>query len=202
LHGHRLTGIPAVNPGDQFGKAWLLEIGGHVDPLYLAVEADTAQDALDALADSDEHGHRIRIDEPAMGDYAEQVHAGDIIGGETLERDGWLDLAGKLYAEDPGLAEPCRLGNAGEPCDLDHVAIHGQDGVGLAGVRYHSGSDDDKGYAPAEHHARTCPNCDAIHLACDCGRPTQCDASTEPFELCHVCDGAQRQAEAFPEMDD
>ena len=28
FHGHKLTDIPVLNPGDWFGKAWLIEIGG------------------------------------------------------------------------------------------------------------------------------------------------------------------------------
>ena len=49
LNGHELTDIPVVNPGDWFGKTWLLEIGGSYTPLVLIVEADSASDAIDEL---------------------------------------------------------------------------------------------------------------------------------------------------------
>ena len=41
FHGHELTDIPVLNPGDWFGKAWLIEIGGSYSPLFLVVEADS-----------------------------------------------------------------------------------------------------------------------------------------------------------------
>ena len=45
FHGHVLTDIPVLNPGDWFGKAWLIEIGGSYSPLFLVVEADSVSDA-------------------------------------------------------------------------------------------------------------------------------------------------------------
>ena len=53
FHGHDLTDIPVLNPGDWFGKAWLIEIGGSYSPLFLVVEADSITDAIDELADHD-----------------------------------------------------------------------------------------------------------------------------------------------------
>ena len=69
FHGHDLTDIPVINPGDWFGKTWLIEIGGSYTPLFLIVEADSAQDAIDELADSDEHGHHIVVADEDLGDY-------------------------------------------------------------------------------------------------------------------------------------
>ena len=40
LRDHELKDIPVLNPGDWFGKTWLLEIGGSYWPLFLIVEAD------------------------------------------------------------------------------------------------------------------------------------------------------------------
>ena len=51
LNGHDLTDVPVLNPGDWFGKAWLVEIGGSYSSLYLIVEADSMSDAIDELAD-------------------------------------------------------------------------------------------------------------------------------------------------------
>ena len=50
LAGKELTDIPVLNPGDWFGKAWLLEIGGSYWPLFLVVEADSVTDAIDETA--------------------------------------------------------------------------------------------------------------------------------------------------------
>lgn len=77
-----------VNPGEWFGKAWVIECGIGYSSLYYAVEADHESDAIDELADSEEYGHIIRIDE---SDADEDTH---------------------------------RAGNAGEPVDLDNVAMY------------------------------------------------------------------------------
>lgn len=72
LNGHELKDIPVLNPGDWFGKAWLIEIGGSYWPLFLVVEADSVQDAIDELADHEKYGHLITVDEPDLGDYPEE----------------------------------------------------------------------------------------------------------------------------------
>jgi len=59
LHDHELTGIPVLNPGDWFGKTWLLEIGGSYAPLYLIVEADNVQDAI---AEAGARSTKLRAD--------------------------------------------------------------------------------------------------------------------------------------------
>ena len=46
LHGHDLTDIPVLNPGDWFGKTWLIEIGGSYSPLFLIIEANSMSDAI------------------------------------------------------------------------------------------------------------------------------------------------------------
>lgn len=69
LNGQALTDVAVVNPGDWFGKTWLLEIGGSYLPLFLIVEADRASDAIDELADSEKYGHHIVVDEADLGDY-------------------------------------------------------------------------------------------------------------------------------------
>jgi hypothetical protein len=69
LNGHDLTEMPVINPGDWFGKTWLLEIGGSYTPLFLIVEADSAQDAIDELADNEKYGHNIVVDEADLDDY-------------------------------------------------------------------------------------------------------------------------------------
>ena len=58
-NGQELNDMPVLNPGDWFGKAWLIEIGGSYSPLFLVVEADSPQDAIDELADHKKYGHHI-----------------------------------------------------------------------------------------------------------------------------------------------
>lgn len=96
FHGHDLTDMPVINPGDGFGKTWLIEIGGSYSPLFLIVEANSMCDAIDALADSEEHGHHIIVADEDLGDY------------------------------DP---QSCHYGPSGQVLDLDHLMIHGQEGV-------------------------------------------------------------------------
>ena len=68
-NGQELDDISVINPGDWFGKCWLLEIGGSYWPLFLVVEADSVQDAIDELADSDQYGHHIVVSEEDLVDY-------------------------------------------------------------------------------------------------------------------------------------
>ena len=91
-----LKDIPVLNPGDWFGKAWLLEIGGSFWPLYLIVEADSVTDAIEELADDEKYGHHIVVPPEDLGDYPE---------GER------------------------HYGPSGQVLDLDHLMVHGQEGV-------------------------------------------------------------------------
>ena len=58
MHGHEISG-DCVNPGEWFGKAWVVEIGCGCSSIFLAIEADTEIDAIDVLADSKQYGHLI-----------------------------------------------------------------------------------------------------------------------------------------------
>lgn len=71
LNGQELTDIPVLNPGGWFGKTWLVEIGGSYWPLFLIVEADSVQDAIDELAENDKYGHNIVVADEDLGDYPE-----------------------------------------------------------------------------------------------------------------------------------
>lgn len=86
LNGHELTDVPVVNPGDWFGKTWLLEIGGSYSPLFLIVEADSASDAIDSLADNEQYGHHILVPDEDLGDYdPETCHYGG--SGQIIDLD-------------------------------------------------------------------------------------------------------------------
>lgn len=86
LNGHELTDVSVINPGDYFGKTWLIEIGGSYSPLFLMVEADSASDAIDELADSEEFGHHIVVAEEDLADYdPETCHYGP--SGQVIDLD-------------------------------------------------------------------------------------------------------------------
>lgn len=71
FNGHDLTNIPVINPGDWFGKTWLIEIDSSYTPLFLIVEADTVSDAIDQLSDDETYGHNIHVPDEDLGDYPE-----------------------------------------------------------------------------------------------------------------------------------
>lgn len=86
FHGHELKDMPVINPGDWFGKTWLIEIGGSYSPLFLIVEADNASDAIEELADNETHGHHIIVEDADLSDYPEEDrHYGP--SGQVLDLD-------------------------------------------------------------------------------------------------------------------
>ena len=86
FNGCLLKQIPVVNPGDWFGKSWLVEIGGSYFPLYLIVEADSVCGVIDELADSEEHSHHIVVSPEDLGDYDQDTcHYGP--SGQVLDLD-------------------------------------------------------------------------------------------------------------------
>lgn len=64
VHGQELKDIPVINPDGWWGKTWLIEIGGSYWPLFLVVEAENVQDAIDELADDDQYGHHMSCRKP------------------------------------------------------------------------------------------------------------------------------------------
>lgn len=86
INGHDLTDIQVLNPGDWFGKAWLVEIGGSYSSLYLVIEADSMSDAIDELADNEKYGHLIIVEDKDLGDYnLDDCHYGP--SGQVLDLD-------------------------------------------------------------------------------------------------------------------
>lgn len=99
FNGHELKDIPVLNPGNWFGKCWLLEIGGSYWPLFLIVESDSAQDAIDELAENEKYGHQIIVDDTDLGDYPEEDrHYSGL--GQVLDLDH-LMIHGQEGAECP-----------------------------------------------------------------------------------------------------
>jgi hypothetical protein len=103
FHDRQLSDIPVINPGDWFGKCWLIEIGGSYTPLFLIVEADSLTDAIDELADNEKYGHLITVDDSDLGDYdPNDCHYGP--SGQVLDLD-WLMIHGQEGTDCPF---PCR----------------------------------------------------------------------------------------------
>ena len=114
LHGHELKDMPVLNPGGWFGKAWLIEIGGSYRPLFLIVEADSVQDAIDELADDKKYGHHIVVDDTDLGDYPEdQRHYGP--SGQVIDLDHLMihgqEGAGLPFCLHLSRGRPARRGN-------------------------------------------------------------------------------------------
>lgn len=110
FNGHELTDVSVINAGDWFGKTWLLEIGGCYSPIFLIVEADSASDAIDELADSEKWGHHIVVDESDLGDYdPETCHYGP--SGQVLD----LDHVAIHGCEGCDVPFPCRYHGEGLP---------------------------------------------------------------------------------------
>ena len=110
FHGQELKDLPVLNPGDWFGKTWLIEIGGSYWPLFLIVEADSASDAIDELADNEKHGHHIVVTEADLGDYPkDDRHYGP--SGQVLDLDH-LMVHGM---EGSAVPFPCRYQGDGLP---------------------------------------------------------------------------------------
>lgn len=71
FNGHDLADVPVINPNGWFGKTWLIELGGSYTPLFLIIEADTVQDAIDELSDDETYGHQIHVHDDDLADYPE-----------------------------------------------------------------------------------------------------------------------------------
>ena len=112
LHGHELNDIEVINPGDWFGKTWLIEIGGSYSSHYLIVEANSMSDAIEELADSEKHGHHIVVEDEYLDDYPEDDrHYGP--SGQVLDLDH-LMIYGQEGAKVPF---PCRYFGDGMPTE-------------------------------------------------------------------------------------
>ena len=124
FHGHELTDLPVINPGDGFGKTWLIEIGGSYCPLFLIVESGTMSDAIDELAANEKYGHQIIVADEDLGDYPEEDrhYSGT---GQVLDLDH-LMVHGQEGSDCPF---PCRYFGEGlpdegvVPSEFEHVDV-------------------------------------------------------------------------------
>jgi hypothetical protein len=123
-----------IDPGNWFGKCWLIEVGCGYSSIYYVVEADNVTDALDEFVGSEPGKKHAIIDPSDYGDYGTEVNPGDMIGGKTFTEKGRVDLNGKFYPDGDKdgkyLQEPY-YGSGGELADLDNIQIHGMEGADL-----------------------------------------------------------------------
>jgi len=80
-----------INPGDWFGKTWLIEIGCGFSSSFFAVEADTVTDAIDEFSGS-AYGHLILIDDADIADYLEDGEFNGYYndGGQSCDLDNCM----------------------------------------------------------------------------------------------------------------
>lgn len=99
FNGTELDDIPVLNPGDSFGKIWLLELGGCYSPLFVIVEADSVSDAIDELAENEEYGQQIIVADEDLEDYSvdDRHYSGS---GQVLDLDH-LMVQGNESADQP-----------------------------------------------------------------------------------------------------
>ena len=114
FNGHDLTEMHVLNPGDWFGKTWLIEIGGSYTPLFLVVEADTVSDAIDELSDDKTYGHQIHVPDADLGDYPEDDRHLDG-SGRVIDLDHVL-VHGRERSDMPF---PVKYHAEGEPAGID-----------------------------------------------------------------------------------
>lgn len=93
FNGHALTGIPVINPGGWFGKAWLVEIGGSFTSLFVVAEADDVSDVVDELSDDPTYGPQIHVPDNDLGDYPEDERRYDG-SGRVIDLD-WVVIHGR-----------------------------------------------------------------------------------------------------------
>lgn len=107
-----LTDVPVLNPGNWFGKCWLLVIEDSYWPTHLVVEADSVQDAIDELADNEKYRHLIVVDDADLGDYPEdERHYGP--SGQVIDTDNLM-----VYGQEGSKCPfPCRYFGDGLPGD-------------------------------------------------------------------------------------
>jgi len=159
---------PVVNPGDWFGKTWHLSVcisntGG---PHYV-VEADTACDAIDILAESEEYSHIIAIDVDVAGDdYGEPLSDGIALSDdmsakadEAAEHLGvprnelWITLKGNFVVG--GCIGQAYTSGQGVWYDSDNLHVEGQEGVANGKgmpfpVTYHAPGFPEEGISPLD----------------------------------------------------
>jgi hypothetical protein len=101
FRGEDITSVPVVNPGDWWGRTWLIEVGCGYSSLFFIVEADYPSDAVEEFSES-EWGHLIHIEEPDLADYPEDDLSYDADGNPyTLENVMYYGTESYRYSDRP-----------------------------------------------------------------------------------------------------
>ena len=130
FHGEMVEAT-VINPGDWFGKTWLLYVADCFDPPLYVVEADTIDDALDEFAESEVGKNNVGIRDFERGDYGFQVSPGDQIAGLKIEKKGWIDLNG-VFTDEPEKGKyltPPSISGQGVEYDSESLMIYGDEGM-------------------------------------------------------------------------
>lgn len=117
--------VPVLNPGEGFGKCWLIELGGSYYSSFVVIEADSEMDALEALSDDKDWSHHTLIDIGSLADY----FLGNDEEGQPVYEVYW--------------------NNVGNPCDFQNVAIYGP--FDVKEIRYHAAHLPKKGCEPKDY---------------------------------------------------
>lgn len=140
--GGRDYEAPVVNPGDWFGKTWHLSVCiSNTGGLHYIVEADNLSDAIDILAESEEHGSIIAIDVDVEGDdYGEPLSDGieltdemSVKADKAAQRLGvprnelWLTLKGN-FVEGGCIGRP-NMSGQGVWYGTDNLYVEGVEGI-------------------------------------------------------------------------
>lgn len=133
MHRSREITAYVVNPGDWYGRGYLVWVEDCFDPPIFFVEADSEQDAIEEFVSNDATKHMCAIEFKDYGDYGHSVSDGDIIGGVTYHSNCWLDLNGQTHLVDPGLKEP-EFGPGGELYDGENLHIEKVENIRYFGV--------------------------------------------------------------------
>jgi hypothetical protein len=136
--------IEVINPGDCHGSCHKVGHSPGHWPTWYIVEASYVGDAEEELVEylNEQNETSIAIQPDNYEYYGESAREGDDLFGIRMPHDGWIDLSGKVYAEDPHLETPSFSGN-GVMYDAEHIKWSSFGGErGADEVKYYFGTDE------------------------------------------------------------
>jgi hypothetical protein len=159
FRGQMVQDVPVLNPGSCGGRAWLLVLDTSHQPDLFVVEAESPTAALDVLADDEEHGHLVRIQDHEMGDYGYRLPAGAVVGGVALQQEATVNLRGEVVPQDQAeyLREPSVTGS-GICYDGECLLVYGDEQAKVPFTcTYHGEGLPDAGISPPEYATSNVP---------------------------------------------
>jgi hypothetical protein len=175
---------PVLNPGAFNGQCWLLVLDTSHDPELFVVEAGGPSDALDVLADDDQYGEIVRIQDHEAGDYGFLLPAGTTVGGSPLPAEAVVNLRGEVVPEEAAeyVREP-QVSVGGNYYDGESLLVVGDEGADVPfPCTYHGDGLPESGVGPREF---------ALHFANGTRASTSCswchEMNTATEILCRNC---------------